>query len=219
MNYFLGNSPTKWHEDIPTFRKVKYTDALPGVNLLYYGDQRHLEMDFELADGVDASTVRFQFRGAQRLKLGQDGDLIVAAADGSVMFHKSVIYQTIAGTNRTAVNGGFQLLSKDTIGFWVGDYDHAKPLIIDPVLSYSTYVGFPSVSAPAAIAVDSTGDAYLTGTAPVLPVTTPGAFQGTSMTKPGYWDYSAFVAKFNSAGSALIYCTYLGGSGNDTADQ
>lgn len=217
VNYFLGNNSTKWHRNIETFEKIRYLNALPGVNLLYYGDQRHLEMDFELAAGVDARTVQLQFKGARRLKLDQDGNLIVVAADGSVTFHKPVIYQTIAGTNRTAVNGGFQLLSKDTISFQVGNYDHAKPLIIDPVLSYSTYVGFPSASAPTAIAVDSMGEAYLTGTAPVLPITMPGAFQGTSMTKAGYWDYSAFVAKFNSTGSALIYCTYLGGSGNDTA--
>lgn len=214
VNYLLGNDPAKWRTGVQTFGKVRYTEAFPGVDLLYYGSQNRLEFDFQVAPGADAKAIRLQFVGARKLRVDHDGNLVIAAANGSVNFHKPVIYQSVDGIRRIPVDGRFRLLSRNTVGFQLGAYDHAKPLIIDPILSYSTFLNFPSYSYPTRVAVDAEGEAYITGTAPILPITTPGAFQGSNMEKSGD---SVFIAKFNQAGSALVYCTYLGGRGNDVA--
>lgn len=216
VNYFLGNDPAKWRTGVPTFEKVSYTRAFPGVDLLYYGNQNRLEFDFQVIPGANPKAIKLRFQGARKLQLDHDGNLMITMPNGSVIFHKPAIYQLIESAHKVQVKGSFLLLSKDTVGFRLGTYDHTKPLIIDPILSYSTYLNFPSANYPVLVAVSSAGEAYLTGAAPVLPITTPGAFQGSNMTKQGG---SAFIAKFNQAGSALIYCTYLGGSGNDVANS
>ena len=214
VNYFLGSNPAKWRTGVPTFERVRYEGAFPGVNLMYYGNQNRLELDFQVAPGADADAIRLQLQSARRLKIDRDGNLVITMAGGSVTFHKPMIYQPVDAIRKTLVDGQFRLLSKNTVGFQLGAYDHKKPLIIDPILSYSTYLNFPSTDYPFPVAADAEGEAYITGTAPVLPITTSGAFQGSNMTKLGE---SVFIAKFNQAGSALVYCTYLGGSGTDDA--
>ena len=224
-NYFIGNDPSKWLSDVPTYAKVRYTGVYPGIDLVYYGNQQQLEYDFVIAPGANPGPIRLQFAGAKKLKLTADGDLRAAAANGEIAFHKPVIYQILNGQRQT-VRGQFSLLAKNTVGFNVAQYDHTKPLVIDPVLVYSTYFG-TNLSA-GAVAVDSQGNVYVTGWSTAflsgqnaaasgdLPVT-PGVFQsgnhgfGCSIQNCSSGT-NAYITKINAAGTALIYSTYLGGT-------
>jgi hypothetical protein len=215
-NYLIGNDPAKWHSGVPTYAKVQYTGVYPGIDLVYYGSQRQLEYDFVIAPGASPKPIRLQFAGARKLKLTADGDLTVAATNGEIAFHKPVIYQLKDG-RRQPVEGRFSLLAKNAVGFTLGQYDHAKPLVIDPVLVYSTYLGVSGTGSYSdndnAMAVDSSGDAYVTGFAysTNFPVT-PGAFQ-TVNNAAANGQTNVFVTKLNPTGTALLYSTYLGGNG------
>ncbi len=208
VNYLIGNDPAKWYTELPTYRKVRLTQVYPGVDLLYYGNQRRLEYDFVVAAGADPDLIRMQF-GTAHLRLNSAGDLEIALKDGKVVFKRPVIYQERNGRRRT-VSGGFQLLNGSTTGFRLGAYDRSRPLIIDPVLSYSTYINGASV---AAVAVDTAGETYITGAATAISPT-PGAYQQADNNHTG-WGGNAYVMKLNASGTDVIYATYLGGSGGD----
>ena len=211
VNYFIGNDPSKWRTNVPTYAKVKYTDVYPGVDLVYYGNQGQLEYDFVLAPGADPNRIQLKFRGAGELRVNESGDLLLGAAGNEVRFQKPVVYQTFS-RERKAVEGSYVMAAANTIRFRVADYDHSRPLVIDPVLAYSTYLGGSSDDVAHAIALDSDGNAYLTGatTSSDFPIVSPiqptfhGGAQGDS-----------FVTKINADGSALVYSTYLGGSLDD----
>lgn len=213
VNYFMGNDPTKWLSGIPTYRTVKYTGVYPGVDLVYYGNQRQLEYDFLVSPGADPNQVRMRFARSNSLRLSAEGELNVLTKRREIGFHKPVVYQLRKG-RREEVEGRFVLLGRNMVGFGLGAYDHAEPLVIDPVLVYSTYLGGSNDSNfggdyAASIAVDATGNAYITGQAEStdFPVTSD-AYQ----TKNRADASQAFVSKFNPEGTALIYSTYFGGS-------
>jgi beta-lactam-binding protein with PASTA domain len=216
-NYFIGNDPAQWHSGVPTFAKVRYAGVYPGVDLVYYGNQRQLEYDFVVAPGASPKPIRLQFVGAKKLALTSDGDLTVSAANGQIAFHKPVVYQVTDGV-RQPVDGQFALLKKNTVGFTLGRYDHSKPLVIDPVLSYSTYLGGSGEDIAQGIAADSSGNAYVVGytTSSNFPVTS-GAFQTVDKSTYSAAPFNAFVTKLNATGTALVYSTYLGGSVDDSA--
>ena len=208
-NYMIGNDPSHWHTNLPTYAKVKYTSVYPGVDLVYYGNQSQLEYDFVLAPKANSEAIRLQFAGATRLNLAANGDLQVSAPHGAIAFDHPTIYQLIEG-QREPVQGRFKLLANNQVGFALGRYDHSQPLLLDPVLTYSTYLGGSNDAGAFTVAVDNMGAAYVAGvtTSSSFPVTT-GSFQNTIKDS-----LTAFVSKLNPTGTALVYSTYLGGSGN-----
>ncbi len=210
-NYFIGNDPTKWRTNIPTYAKVKYEGVYPGVDLVYYGNQGQLEYDFVVAPGVDPKAIRLKFAGAGKLRVDLKGDLLLGSAGEEVRFEKPVVYQEAAGEKKQ-VEGSYVLASANQIGFRLGKYDHSLPLVIDPVLSYSTYLG-SDAAVGYAIAVDTAGNAYVTGSASSANFPTVNALQ-PALGAPNATN--AFITKFNANGSALVYSTYFGGSNLDT---
>ena len=217
-NYFIGNDPTKWRRNVPQFARVRYAGVYPGIDLVYYGSQGRLEYDFEVSPNADPGQVVLQFEGADKLDLNADGDLVLTADGGDVRLHAPRIYQKV-GAEQQPVAGHFALLGKNQAGFSIGNYDRTRELIIDPVLTYSTYVGgtgaegCTAVAVPncTAIAVDSASNIYI-----ATPTTSPSFPSGTTTLK-GPSD--VLIAKFspNASGSAqLLYSTYVGGTGTET---
>ena len=230
VSYFIGNDPAKWRTGIPTYGKVNYAQVYPGVDLVFYGNQRQLEYDFVVAPGADAGRIAWRIEGA-RASVDAEGSLTLSASNGPASFKKPVLYQ-LDGNKKTSVEGSFAVAGNQ-IGFRLGSYDHSKALIIDPVLSYASYlagsatdhIGRPTDNGPngtsQGLAVDSAGSAYVTGYTYSIDFPTKDPYQSAPPAKippvsPGQWP-SAFVTKFSPDGSSLVYSTYLGGNGYDYA--
>jgi hypothetical protein len=232
VSYLIGNDPKKWHSGIPTYGKVNYVQIYPGVDLVFYGNQRQLEYDFIVAPGADPSRIAWQIDGASAT-LDAEGNLVLSAANGPASFKKPVLYQ-MDGDKKIGVEGSFEVAG-DQIRFRLGSYDHSRALIIDPVLSYASYLSGsgndyignttgPGIATPGSsqgLAVDSEGSAYVTGHTYSVDFPTQNPYQGAPPAKvsgvpPGDWP-SAFVTKFSPDGSSLVYSTYLGGNGFDIA--
>jgi len=217
VNYFLGNDPTKWHSNLPTYAKVRYSSVYPGIDLVYYGNQQQLEYDFIVAPGASPAAIRLSFTGQKHLQLSPNGDLILQGTDGQATLHKPVLYQQQNG-HRQPIPGSFRLSANNTVTFQLGQYDHSRPLVIDPVFVYSTYLGGSGAVGHGdqgnGIAVDSGGNAYIVGTtySTDFPVSVI-PFQPQSN---GGTHSAVFVTKLNAGGTGLIYSTYLGGSGGDS---
>jgi uncharacterized repeat protein (TIGR01451 family) len=214
-NYFLGNDPAQWHRGVPQFARVRYEDVYPGINLVFYGNQGHLEYDFQVAPGSDPGQAELEFNGAKGLKL-KDGALIIQSEGGSVQLEAPSVYQEIAGRQQ-AVEGRFVLRGPNRAGFAIGSYDHSRELVIDPVLSFSTYFGGSGDERSTSVAVDGSFNIYIAGstTSPNLP-TTAGVFQPTLFTGATQNIYIAKIQPpLGSIAAALDYVTYLGGDGTD----
>jgi hypothetical protein len=213
VNYLVGADRHKWRQNVPTYARVAYRNVYPGVDLEYYGRDGELEYDFIVAAGTDPSAIRLAFDGAN-LTVDASGDLIASVAGGDVRMRKPVLYQDVGG-QRMPVTGDWKLTSASEAGFRIGNYDTARPLVIDPVLSYSTYLGRQADDQGAGIAVDRRGHAYVTGftTSTDFP-TTAGAVQTVSVGSGG----DAYVTKFDRAGATLVYSTYFGGSDSDAGN-
>jgi len=212
VNYFLGSDPKKWRTGIPTYEAVVLEDAYPGVDLKFYGRGRQLEYDVVVQPGADPGQVRFAYEGVKELRLTAAGDLALMLPDGGELIqHKPYVYQEIAG-QRVAREGKFRLVgdgARLSCGFQVAAYDNSRPLIIDPVLAWSTYLGGSDIDRGRGIAADPGGNAYVTGSTRSDDFPTLNPVQGA---RKGGTD--AFVAKLTPAG-ALAWSTYLGGSDAD----
>ena len=227
-NYFVGKDPAKWRSGIQNFAKVKYGNVYPGVDLIYYGNQGQLEYDFVVAPGANPKRIRLEFNGADKVYLDSSGDLVLNTNAGEIRQSKPMVYQEAGGVRRE-ISGEYVLKGKRRVGFRLGDYDATKPLVIDPVISYSTLLGGSGGGASSfgssanGIATHTAADGnvyvYLVGTTNEtdFPIrnAAQAAFGGTGTLN---WYGDVFVAKFNMSASgdaSLVYSTYLGGSNNE----
>ncbi len=197
--HFEGNDPNSWRNNA-NYARVQDSQVYPGVDLVYYGSQSRLEYDFVVAPGADINRIRLQILGAQRIQLDTDGNLVLGTANGEITLQKPFIYQEM-GKERREVTGNFRL-SGGQVGFRVDSYDTSLPLVIDPVLSYATYVGHSVNDKVSAVAVGPDGSAYVAGIA--------SASSGTGQDE-------AFVAHIAADGKTLLYMTYLGGASSTDA--
>ncbi|WP_413935427.1 SBBP repeat-containing protein [Nitrospira sp. BLG_1] len=231
VNYFIGNDPAKWRTNIPTYAKVQYQEVYPGIDLAYYGNQGTVEYDFIVAPGADPDQIKLAFEGASDIQVADSGDLLLATAVGEVRVQKPLVYQLDPDGHKTLVAGHYLVEQKAAhlrsssnpsvlstrysalphIGIQLAAYDRTKPLVIDPVVLYSTYLGGSDNDGGAGIAVDGSGQAYVTG------VTQSRDFPTLQASQPalgGAEAPDAFVTKFTATG-VLLYSTYLGGSHED----
>jgi|GEM_PF-885360 len=217
VNYMLGNNPQRWRTGIPTYAKVRYVNVYPGIDMILHGEQGDLEYDFEVKPNADPRRIKLDFRGSGGLRVDSRGNLRIQARDCAVFLRHLRVYQRARG-RLANVQGRYVIRPPGRVAFQVGAYDHTQRLIIDPILTYSTYLGGSGYDSGSAIAVDSTGAVYVTGftLSDNFPVTA-GAYDtacGTSGScNGGYSD--VFVTKLSPGGSSLVYSTYLGGSKDD----
>src|ERR1043165_1097382 len=205
-NYFRGNDRRNWRTDVENFGQVRYERVYPGVDLVFRGNQQQIEYDFTLAPNANPKQIRLVFDGVESLTLAKDGALILRTAHGQLVQPRPLVFQEIDGRRRI-VDARYRVSGK-SVGFALGSYDRGKPLVIDPVLVWSTYLGGSSEDYAYALAVDSSGNVYLTGNTGSTDFPTVNPIYGTK----GY-DWDVFVTKINAAGTAIVYSTYLSANG------
>jgi len=211
-NYFIGSDPHKWQTNVSNYAKVKYSGVYPGVDLVFYGNQNLLEYDFTVSPGADPNVIALGFDGITDLRIDEKGDLMLRTDAGEIRQTRPIVYQQINGARRM-IPASYLVKGKKQVAFQIADYDRGKPLVIDPTLAFSTFLGGNGSDRAAGIAVDSAGNVYLTGDtlSTNFPVT-PGAIQ----TAKAPFNFDAFVTKMNATGTALIYSTYFGGANRDS---
>ncbi len=215
INYLVGDAAGQWHPAVETYARVRVQAIYPGIDLVYYGNQQQLEYDFNIAAGANPESIAIRFEGADRIEITEEGELVLKLGADEIRQPRPSLYQMVDGAPK-AVAGGYRLLDPYTVGFALAQYDRRLPLVIDPVLSYSTYFGGGSGDVALAVALDAEGYIYVAGETLSAQFVTnaPGAYTNFG---GGTINGDAFVAKFSNDGSNLVYFTYLGGSGNDGA--
>lgn len=210
-HYFIGNNQDKWIKDIPHYAKISYQNIYPGVDVLFYGNPSQLEYDILVSPGAFADSVKLRIENSKNMSIDENGTMhILTQADHDIQMQRPFVYQFV-NNEKVTVESQFVLLAKNEFGFKLGKYDPDQLLIIDPVLFYSTYLGGSGFSEGNGIAIDNMGSAYVTGDtdSPNFPTQNP--------IQPNILGFSnAFITKFNSTGTALVYSTYLGGTNTDT---
>jgi Beta-propeller repeat/HYDIN/CFA65/VesB-like, Ig-like domain/Cep192 domain 4 len=207
-SYFLGNNPGHWHTNIPNYARLRYRGIYPGIDLAYYGRQGQLENDFVVRRESDPDLIRLGLEGAESIRVNASGDLALGVNGGTVYLRRPRAYQG-KGAVRKEVAVHYKLRAGNEVGFDLGAYDHHRELVIDPVLSYSTYLGGSGGDVGYSIAVDASGNAYVTGT------TASVNFPTTSGNQATLGGTDVFVSKLNASGTSLIYSVFMGGGNLD----
>ena len=210
-NYFIGNDRSKWHAGVKQYARVSYNQVYPGVNLAFHGQQKQLEFDFIVAPGADPKAIRFDVSGAKKISTDSTGNLVLSSAAGDVVLHKPVTYQSSENAQQ-AVDSRF-VVAKNTVSFEVGNYDRSRELVIDPAVSYATYLGGNAKDDGSAITVNSAGNAYVTGQTKSTNFPSKNALQGTNA-----GGFDVFVSELSPDGSSLVFSTYIGGSLDDSGN-
>ncbi|HXQ34524.1 MAG TPA: SBBP repeat-containing protein, partial [Anaerolineales bacterium] len=215
-NYYIGKDPQKWRTGVPHYLSVWAESVYPGISVHYYGNQSNLEYDFVVEPKIDPQAITLAIEGADTVEIDSNGDLVLSTAVGQLRQRKPFVYQEVDGA-RKEVSSKYVVKNKNEIGFELGPYDRNKRLIIDPQLTYSTYLGGNAGEVATGIGVDDQGNAYVTGTATSVNFpTTTGAFDRN---RGDLFYEDAFVAKLNPTGTALLYSTFIGGIYGDDADD
>ncbi|MBV6433564.1 MAG: hypothetical protein IANPNBLG_03742 [Bryobacteraceae bacterium] len=212
-SYFLGNRKSDWRTGIAQYRKVRYSEVWPGIDVVFHGAGRSLEFDFVVRPGADPNRIRLAFEGTDGVR--EDGGALVLKEDADLRLHVPVVYQEDGG-RRSKVEGRYSLLSRHEAGFVVGEYDPARELVIDPVLGYSTYLGVGTPEVARAVGVDPSGRVWaaITAASNTLPIA-GDPVRGTNQGKK-----DVFLVCFDpskSGDDSLVYSTYIGGTGDDEA--
>jgi hypothetical protein len=210
-----GSDPSQWRSGAATYARVSAKQVWPGVDMVWHGDQRRLQHDMVVAPGTDPAVVAFDVEGARSLTVDPAGDLVIHLGATTARLARPVLYQEAAGARRP-VDGAFAILGPSRIGYSVGAYDAALPLVIDPTLLTSTHLGGAGIDAGYAIAVDAQGNTYVAGTTESADFLTQAPLQTALSGDPAVPSADAFVSKFSPDGSRLIWSTFLGGTGRDT---
>jgi hypothetical protein len=210
INYLMGNDPARWLRGLPGYAQVRYSRIYSGTDLVFYGNGGALEHDFELQPGADPKRIAFQLDGAQSVTLDEDGDLRIGLAGGAITFERPIAYQTVAGS-RHNVDAAYSVDKDGTVHFQLGSYDRTEKLVIDPVLTFATYLDAFSDTV-SSVATDAAGNTYITGLTfnTTYPVTSGGFEQ--KCTACANNAAAVFVTKLNANGTAQVYSTFLGGS-------
>ncbi len=207
-NYISGNDRRDWKTGLPMQGEVLYSGLWPGVNLRYRGDGGSLKAEYLVKAGAEIGEIQISYSG--NVSIENDGSLLVRGERGDYREEHPVLYQVSAGRN-VAVTGGFRMINRNTVGFWAGSFDHSLELVVDPVITYSTFFGGSSQDSVNGVGFDANLNTYIAGftSSSDLPVVNPVKQRGGGV--------DAFVAKFGVGTGKLVYCTFLGGSGDDRA--
>jgi hypothetical protein len=207
-NYLIGNDPENWRTHVPNYAQVIYAGLYPGIDAVFYGNGHQMEHDFIVSPGADYRQIRMHLAGNAHASLGSDGVLTIALEGDSLQMQKPVIYQEEAG-KRQQRSGSFRLLPDGDIGFTVTGYDPRRKLVIDPVLSFSTYLS-SQASVANLIATDTAGNNYVAGYGTYGFPVTPGTFAGCASCTTN--SAVTFISKLSADGTTLLYSTVLGGN-------
>lgn len=231
VNYLIGSDRSKWRTGVNTYGRIKQHSVYPGVDLIWYGNQQQLEYDFVVAPGADPSAIRLMFTGTEEMQLDDNGDLLLRTSEGTLRQHRPLVYQETNGQRRQ-IEAGYKLsalrqthsaIRNQEVSFQIGEYDSRLPLVIDPILVYSTFLGSGSdFDSGTDVAVDAAGNAYVTGFTDAMDFPTERALQKDFRSSSNCGDRlcpDVFVVKLTPSGSGFVYATYLGGDDADTGSS
>ncbi|MBI4911016.1 MAG: hypothetical protein HY820_45825 [Acidobacteria bacterium] len=207
-NYFLGPDPAKWRSRVPHYEKASFTNVYAGIDLVYYATQKQLEFDFIVKPGADPDSIRLSYQNVDKTKVDENGDLILMAGEYTIRQQKPHIYQEVDGRRRK-IEGSYMLLADGKVGFRLRNYDKERAVVIDPILTFATFLGGNGQEAGGSIQIDNQQNAFIAGQTASTNFPTRTPFQG-NLASAGNFD--GFVTKMNTSNAALIYSTYIGGS-------